>query len=66
MRILKAAIAGMLSKLKRVTAYSIFSSGYSLSWFLSSGLMGILSHPSIPALIVFFSTTQFLYNLVDF
>ncbi|MEH1791854.1 MFS transporter [Nostoc sp.] len=58
--ILKAAIAGMVPKNKRATAYGIFSTGYGLSWFLGSALMGILYDRSIAALIVFSSTTQLL------
>lgn len=58
--ILKAAIAGMVPKHKRATAYGIFSTGYGLSWFLGSALMGILYNHSITTLIVFSSATQLL------
>ncbi|MBN3906989.1 MAG: hypothetical protein HWQ35_10645 [Nostoc sp. NMS1] len=54
------AYAGMVPKNKRATAYGIFSTGYGLSWFLGSALMGILYDRSITALIVFSSTTQLL------
>jgi MFS family permease len=58
--VLKAAIAGMVPKSKRATAYGIFSTGYGLSWFLGSALMGILYDHSLTILIVFASTTQLL------
>ncbi|MGM3307371.1 MFS transporter [Anabaena sp. WFMT] len=58
--ILKAAIAGMVPKNKRATAYGIFSTGYGLSWFLGSALMGILYDHSITILVVFSSLTQLL------
>ncbi|MBW4561916.1 MAG: MFS transporter [Mojavia pulchra JT2-VF2] len=58
--ILKAAIAGMVAKAKRATAYGIFSTGYGLSWFVGSALMGILYDRSITSLVVFSATTQVL------
>lgn len=58
--ILKAAVAGMVPKNKRATAYGIFSTGYGLSWFLGSALMGILYDHSIILLVVFSSLTQLL------
>lgn len=51
--ILKAAIAGMVPVDKRASAYGIFATGYGLSWFLGSALMGILYDRSISALVVF-------------
>jgi predicted MFS family arabinose efflux permease len=58
--ILKAAIAGMVPMNKRATAYGIFSTGYGLSWFLGSTLMGVLYDHSLITLIVFSSATQLL------
>ncbi|MBH8551692.1 MFS transporter [Nostocaceae cyanobacterium CENA357] len=58
--VLKAAIAGMVPKSKRATAYGIFSTGYGLSWFIGSALMGILYDHSLITLIVFSSATQLL------
>jgi MFS family permease len=58
--VLKAAIAGMVPKNKRATAYGIFSTGYGLSWFLGSAFMGILYDRSITALVIFSGTTQLL------
>lgn len=58
--VLKAAIASIVPKHKRATAYGIFSTGYGLAWFLGSTLMGILYDHTITLLIVFASTTQLL------
>lgn len=58
--VLKAAIAGMVPKNKRATAYGIFSTGYGLSWFLGSAFMGILYDRSITSLVIFSGATQLL------
>jgi predicted MFS family arabinose efflux permease len=58
--VLKAAIAGIVPKHKRATAYGIFSTGYGLAWFLGSTLMGVLYDHAITMLIVFSSATQLL------
>ncbi|WP_414576462.1 MFS transporter [Anabaena sp. CCY 9402-a] len=58
--VLKAAIAGIVPKHKRATAYGIFSTGYGLAWFLGSTLMGVLYDHAINMLIVFSSATQLL------
>jgi len=51
--IMKAAVAGMVPRDKRGSAYGIFYTGYGLSWFLGSALMGILSDRSIISLVIF-------------
>ncbi|PLZ94572.1 MFS transporter, partial [Fischerella thermalis CCMEE 5196] len=51
--ILKAAVAAMVPIEKRGSAFGIFNTGYGLSWFLGSALMGILYDRSINALVVF-------------
>jgi MFS-type transporter involved in bile tolerance (Atg22 family) len=58
--ILKAAIAGLVPKNKRATAYGIFSTGYGFAWFLGSTLMGVLYDRSITLLVVFSAATQLL------
>ncbi|MBD2454121.1 MFS transporter [Nostoc sp. FACHB-87] len=58
--ILKAAIAGLVPKNKRATAYGIFSTGYGFAWFLGSTLMGILYDRSITLLVIFSTATQLL------
>jgi len=56
--IMRAAIAGMVSRDKRATAYGIFNTGYGVFWFLGSALIGILYDFSIPFLIVFSVAAQ--------
>jgi len=56
--IMRAAVAGMVSRDKRATAYGIFNAGYGLVWFLGSALMGILYDVSLPSLIAFSVLTQ--------
>ncbi|MFN3762219.1 MAG: MFS transporter [Anaerolineae bacterium] len=51
--ILRAAIAGMVSRERRGSAYGIFNTGFGVFWFLGSALMGILYDLSLPALITF-------------
>ncbi len=51
--ILKAAVAMMVAPERRGSAFGIFNTGYGLSWFLGSALMGILYDTSIGALVVF-------------
>lgn len=58
--VLKAAIANIVPKSKRATAYGIFSTGYGLSWFLGSALMGVLYDHSLTTLIIFSAATQLL------
>ncbi len=56
--IMRAAIAGMVPRDKRATAYGIFNTGYGVFWFLGSALIGILYDFSIPYLIAFSVTAQ--------
>ncbi|MBE9006460.1 MFS transporter [Fortiea sp. LEGE XX443] len=58
--ILKAAIAGLVPKNKRATAYGIFSTGYGFAWFLGSTLMGVLYDRSLILLVIFSAATQLL------
>ncbi|TAE61668.1 MAG: MFS transporter [Nostocales cyanobacterium] len=58
--VLKAAIANLVPMNKRATAYGIFSTGYGLSWFLGSALMGFLYDHSITFLVGFSAITQLL------
>lgn len=51
--IMKAAFVGMVPMNKRGSAYGIFSTGYGLSWFLGSALIGILYDWSLSSLVVF-------------
>ena len=56
--IMRAAVAGMVSRDRRGTAYGIFNAGYGLVWFLGSALMGVLYDVSVPALVAFSVLTQ--------
>lgn len=51
--IMRAAVAGMVSRQKRASAYGIFNAGYGVVWFVGSALMGLLYDISIPALVSF-------------
>jgi len=56
--ILRAAVAEMVSRDRRGTAYGVFNAGYGLAWFLGSALMGALYDVSLPALIAFSVAAQ--------
>src|SRR3990172_1480508 len=51
--VMRASIAEMVPADRRGSAYGIFNTGFGVSWFLGSALMGILYDISIPALILF-------------
>jgi MFS family permease len=51
--ILKAIVAGLVSPDRRGSAYGIFNTGYGLSWFLGSAIMGGLYDFSLPILVIF-------------
>lgn len=48
-----AAVAGMVPRERRASAYGIFTAGYGISWFIGSAIIGILYDVSMPALITF-------------
>lgn len=56
--VMRAAVAEMISRDRRATAYGIFNMGYGVFWFLGSFLMGYLYDLSLPALIVFSMAAQ--------
>jgi len=56
--IMRAAVAGMVPRDKRASAYGIFNAGYGVFWFLGSALIGILYDFSIPFLIAFSIASQ--------
>ena len=58
--IMRAAVAGMVPRDRRGTAYGIFNTGYGIAWFLGSALMGVLYDLSVPSLIAFSIMTQLL------
>ncbi|MEB3217052.1 MAG: MFS transporter [Nostocales cyanobacterium 94392] len=51
--IVKAAVAAMVPPEKRGSAFGIFNTGYGLSWFLGSVLMGIFYDRTVNILIIF-------------
>ncbi|KTD36359.1 major facilitator superfamily transporter [Legionella nautarum] len=51
--LMRAIVANMIPKEKRSSAYGLFNTGYGISWFLGSYLMGILYDISINLLVVF-------------
>ncbi len=63
--ILKAAVASMVSKARRGTAFGIFYAGFGAMWFFGSWAMGLLYERSLIAL-VFFSVVMQLAALPFF
>lgn len=51
--ILRAAIAGMVPRERRGSAYGLFNTGYGLAWFLGSAAMGFLYDASVRGLVTF-------------
>lgn len=51
--VLRAAVAGIVSRQRRGSAYGVFNTGFGVFWFLGSALMGSLYDLSLHALITF-------------
>jgi predicted MFS family arabinose efflux permease len=51
--IVPAAVAPMVPRARRASAYGLFTAGYGLAWFLGSAVSGLLYDVSIPATIAF-------------
>ncbi|OKH21738.1 MFS transporter [Hydrococcus rivularis NIES-593] len=64
--ILKAVVAGTIPPERRGSAYGIFNTGYRLSWFFGSAVMGMLYDLSLFALVIFSMLVQFLSVIVLF
>ncbi|MDX9807474.1 MAG: hypothetical protein RBS87_02770 [Acholeplasma sp.] len=58
--VLKAVIASLVSKDKRVTAYGIFYTVFGLAWFLGSLMIGYLYDVNLLLLVIFSSTFEVL------
>jgi MFS family permease len=58
--ILKAAVASLVPKNRRATAYGFFNAGFGTFWFLGSWLMGVLYSVSLPLLVCFSAIMQLL------
>jgi predicted MFS family arabinose efflux permease len=51
--IIPAAVAPMVPRDRRASAYGLFTAGYGIAWFAGSAVMGILYDVAFPLLIVF-------------
>ena len=51
--IIPAAVALMVPRERRASAYGLFTAGYGIAWFAGSAAMGILYDVGFPALIAF-------------
>jgi MFS family permease len=58
--ILRAAIATMIPRDRRGTAYGLFNTGFGLAWFAGSAVIGILYDTSLTALVGFSVIIQLL------
>ena len=58
--VMSAAVASMVGRDRRGTAFGTFHTGYGIFWFAGSALMGILYDRSIPALVVFSVVAQLI------
>ena len=58
--VMSAAVAAMISRDRRGTAFGTFHTGYGIFWFAGSAVMGILYDVSIPALVVFSVVAQLI------
>ena len=56
--IIPAAVATMVPKERRASAYGIFTAAYGISWFIGSAIIGMLYDTSILALIAFSITME--------
>jgi MFS family permease len=51
--IVPAAVAPMVPRQRRASAYGLFTAGYGVFWFIGSAIMGILYDHSLTATIIF-------------
>jgi MFS family permease len=56
--IIPAAVALIVPRERRGSAYGIFTAGYGISWFVGSALMGVFYHISLLVLVAFSMTIQ--------
>jgi predicted MFS family arabinose efflux permease len=50
---ISAAVATMVPRERRASAYGVFTAGYGISWFIGSAIIGMLYDVSLPAVIGF-------------
>ncbi|MDT8898581.1 MFS transporter [Thermanaerothrix sp. 4228-RoL] len=58
--VMRAAIADMVGKARRASAYGIFNTLYGAAWFVSGASMGFLYERSLSALLLFVTLTEIL------
>ena len=58
--IVPAAVAPMVPRQRRASAYGLFTAGYGVAWFLGSVPIGILYDRSVPVMIMFCLALQFI------
>ena len=51
--IIPAAVAPMVPRARRASAYGLFTAGYGIAWFVGSAAMGVLYDVAFPMLILF-------------
>jgi MFS family permease len=51
--IVPAAVATMVPRARRPSAYGLFTAGYGAAWFVGSAIMGVLYDISVSAVVVF-------------
>jgi predicted MFS family arabinose efflux permease len=56
--LLQAMLTGVIPPQKRSTAFGLFDTGYGISWFLGSAVMGLLYDKSILAVVLFSVSLQ--------
>jgi predicted MFS family arabinose efflux permease len=63
--VLKSLVAGVVRTVRRATAFGVFDTGFGVSWFVGSCLMGVLYGHSVNA-VIFFSVALQLLSLPIF
>jgi MFS family permease len=48
-----AAVAPMVPRDRRASAYGLFTAGYGIAWFVGSAAIGVLYDIAFPLLIIF-------------
>jgi MFS family permease len=51
--IVPAAVATMVPRERRPSAYGVFTAGYGVAWFIGSAIMGVLYDLSVTAVVIF-------------
>ncbi len=62
--VMRAAVAALVPRARRGSAFGLFNSAYGVSWFAGSALLGVLYGLSLPALAALSAAAQVLAALV--